>query len=470
MGRSRVSGVLHWGDTVGSMRFAAPVVRRLVDHCALRLVLAAGLVTVACSSNNSNGPHATGVLSITITAPAGVAGAVTVTGPNNFGAQLSTSGTLTGLAPGEYTIRADSVVTPDALVGTRTDTASVAPSSVTVSSRGTATATVAYTIARAHGVMLVGSWDNNNVVVYSADQLRSAIAGHNVTPIAALGGLHSPSRMDLDPDGDVWVGNDFSDTIAMFTPEQIIGGASAPARVIVDSGMFWHGVRFDTHGNMWVLTDNSLDMFAPNQVAAGGIQAPSLVITLGSNFSPVDIVFDSAGSAWVSDQHSVVIWKVTAAQLTSSGSPVPVDTLDMKKIPVSVPGGMVLDPAGNLFVAIGGYNWLIEFTASQLAAGGTPTPVRSGNFGAISTPYSLAFDQSGDLWVSLFNANTVADYTPGTIAALTSSNSFLRGQTYIGGSPATRGILFDPAPSVPAGLSTTRLRQSARITTARERS
>jgi hypothetical protein len=83
----------------------------------------------------------TGSLRITISGlPAGLSGAVTVGGPNNFSRQLTETGTLSGLVPGAYSVQATPVVS-----GSTTFTPSVARPGVDVVAGATAAVTVSYT-------------------------------------------------------------------------------------------------------------------------------------------------------------------------------------------------------------------------------------------------------------------------------------------------------------------------------------
>jgi hypothetical protein len=86
-----------------------------------------------------------GELAVTVSGlPTGTPAAVTVSGPNSFSAALTGTRSLTGLAPGTYTIAATSVVA----AGT-TYTASLSRPTVPVVAGGTATVTVSYTAVAA---------------------------------------------------------------------------------------------------------------------------------------------------------------------------------------------------------------------------------------------------------------------------------------------------------------------------------
>lgn len=121
----------------------------LADRARLFLLLLYALLGAACSGGGGNpgltgggvtpGP-ATGSLALVISnLPAGVPGAVRVTGPANFSLDLTQSHTVANLAPGTYGITASSVSSGGA---------SYAPhppsQSAEVAAGGRATATVAY--------------------------------------------------------------------------------------------------------------------------------------------------------------------------------------------------------------------------------------------------------------------------------------------------------------------------------------
>jgi secreted PhoX family phosphatase len=98
---------------------------------------------------------------------------------------------------------------------------------------------------------------------------------------------------------------------------------------------------------------------------------------------------------------------------------------------------IAFDANGNLWVANGGqanYSSVVEFSAAQLAASGSPAPnvTLTPNAGSLNQPAGLAFDASGDLWVSNMGANTVVEFTPSQIA---SSGSPTPGVTVSGPSP-----------------------------------
>jgi hypothetical protein len=106
-------------------------------------------IMLACRSDSSGSGTTTGSLSLTLTGvPAGAVATLQLTGPGGFVRQLTSSGTIAGLAPGVYQLAAPAIVT----VGI---TMQGAPSlqSITVVAGGTATASVAF--APGSGTLLI---------------------------------------------------------------------------------------------------------------------------------------------------------------------------------------------------------------------------------------------------------------------------------------------------------------------------
>ncbi|MDQ2889784.1 MAG: hypothetical protein M3R65_04390 [Gemmatimonadota bacterium] len=111
--------------------------------------LAAALMIMACgggggsdgSSLTPTGPGATGSLNVVVAGlPGNRVPSITVAGPNSYSSTLAAAGTLSGLAPGSYTITPG----PVADVGL---TYVTAPVTATVTANATASASVSYALA-----------------------------------------------------------------------------------------------------------------------------------------------------------------------------------------------------------------------------------------------------------------------------------------------------------------------------------
>lgn len=356
----------------------------------------------ACDSSKHMAPAPTGSLSVTITSANGATPAVVVTGPNSYTKTLSATTTLSDLTLGSYTIVADSVVTPDSVVGSIIDTGHVSVASVTVTANQTATATVGYGMKSRMG----GIWFANNgygtIPELSATQLR---ASGTVDPADTLvTPLNGPAGLALDPSGNMWESSygDSSRKLLMYTPAARNSGAAAPSLVLRSTAIGdGENITFDAHGNLWVADcDGALEEFTPSQLAAGGNQTPAVVINGGSVLScPWALAFDAQGNVWVADEDENHVVEYSASQLTTSGTPTPADTIGATGNSLDDPTGVAFDANGNLWVANSG-NTVVEFTSAQLTAGGAPTPTT-----ALTLPNGVegdgaAFDNRGTLWVT----------------------------------------------------------------------
>jgi len=117
------------------------------------VAVAAGETAVAAFAVNC--AATTGNLTVTITGlPAGATANVTVSGPNGFSRAVTATETLTGLAPGGYTVAAAEVTS-----GSTSYAPSPASQTVTVAAAGTASASVTYTAAAAPSLDLrIDGW------------------------------------------------------------------------------------------------------------------------------------------------------------------------------------------------------------------------------------------------------------------------------------------------------------------------
>jgi sugar lactone lactonase YvrE len=169
---------------------------------------------------------------------------------------------------------------------------------------------------------------------------------------------------------------------------------------------------------------------APSQIdgfnlpSAGGNIAPSPILTSNASNSinqPYNLVPDVAGDLWVANwgngtQAQSSVAKFSAAQLQAGGTPTPITTLSGPSI--VGPVGLAFDADGDLWVSNFSLNSLIEFTAAQVAAGGSPTPVKtiSGANTGFNGPETCNFAANGDLWVSNAHGNNVLAFTPAQLA------------------------------------------------------
>lgn len=130
-----------------------------------------------------------------------------------------------------------------------------------------------------------------------------------------------------------------------------------------------------------------------SQVPSGGGVATTFATGLAD---PMGIAFDSAGTLFVSNQHSGVIDTVSSTGTVTPYTTVPVITFGL--------GGMIADSAGDLYVSQQNAGIIDEIT---------PSKVISTYATGVGNPQGLAFDSSGDLFTADSSTGTIYKIAPG---------------------------------------------------------
>jgi hypothetical protein len=166
------------------------------------------------------------------------------------------------------------------------------------------------------------------------------------------------------------------------------------------------GLISATTGN--ITTPGFITVYRPG--AYGNVH-PEAVIKKGVD-GPLGMVVDSSGNLWVANGLGNTVVEFDRAELAKA-SPAPTVTL---RIP-NCPTGVAFDPSGDLWV---GTNCgpaprgaVKEFTQAELAKSGSPAPVFTLN----EEDCRFAFDSSGDLWEgSGGSSNTLSEWTKAQLA------------------------------------------------------
>ncbi len=165
------------------------------------------------------------------------------------------------------------------------------------------------------------------------------------------------------------------------------------------------------------------------------------------------LAFDSSGNLWVSVVWSGTVVEFTAAQLATGGTKTPA----VEVTGLSAPAGIAFDRSGNLWVASNGDDRIVRVNAAHLAASGSGADlaVSSVSGGAVSTaltaPLGIAFDGGGNLWVN-YNG-TIAELPASALAG--SGTATVEPPVQLVTDPAAlpTGIAFDEAGGLWLGYS-----------------
>ena len=280
----------------------------------------------------------------------------------------------------------------------------------------------------ATGITFDGSADlwvsnntNNTVVEFQAAQLASSGAPVPHVTVSANGtSLDGPRHLAFNG-ANLWVANYANNTVVEFLAAHIAATGSPAADVTLSatagSLSAPYGLVFDGSGNLWVSNAGAdgLVEFQAAQITTTGAPVPHVSLTPTGYAGPNDLAFDTGGNLWAPLAYADTVVELGSGQLTASGSPTPAVVLSATNpAPINNPYGVAVDGAGDLWEAnfVGGT--LAMFTPAQVAAGGAPVP--SVVITGINNPTGLAFDRAGDLWVVDYSAGTLSELTPAQLA------------------------------------------------------
>jgi hypothetical protein len=400
----------------------------------------AALAGCGSGTGGTTGP-ASGALVVAVSAPTGILGEVTVSGPGGYAATVTSTDTLRGLSAGSYTVTAASEMTTDSLVSMEI-VGTISNGPIVVSAGHTASVSIYYVVRAGTGALWIG-WGFAADVATGSTSPQLAVAGsERPTHIIGTGGNASGevtgSAFDLA--GNLWIADFAAGHVEEFTTEQLTSGASTPAVVLTFAAPNdpW-GLAFDASNNLWVsfYSSNAVVEFGVSQVDGfrGTVANPTPQVTLTVP-GALGLAFDPKGALWVAAYNDSTIYEFPSSAFESGGRPA--DSLTSTAL-TSVTG-VTFDATGNLWAATE-RGLLVNYAAAQLAASAPPIAPHE-TIAASSRAYRFdqtAFDNSGNLWATTESADVV-EYSPAQLAA--------------GGSPVPARTLTIPNEGITAGTYT----------------
>jgi hypothetical protein len=264
-----------------------------------------------------------------------------------------------------------------------------------------------------------------NVVEFLPTQLMSGTsdqAPHRSINSTVFG---APQGVTFDAFGNLWVidggtvstGGTVKPALERFSASQLaaLGTNSAPApSVLLHSNVFTFPQQavFDSFGNLWVSDNgsNAIYVFTPLQLAAGSADAvPVVTITSTPALQgPLGITFDAKGDLWIANNASTTIYEFAASELpANSGSfdlTPSVILSDDGKGSIQGPWALIFDSKGDLYSSnANAPDTIVVFAPSSLTASGSPVPVitiapsSDSSDSTLAAPNGIAFDNLGDL-------------------------------------------------------------------------
>lgn len=267
--------------------------------------------------------------------------------------------------------------------------------------------------------------NGTNVLEFIPSQLSST----STTMVPHLannsGSFGAPQGVAFDAAGDLWVidggtvaaGGNVKPGLFAFTPAQLsaLGTNKTPTpNITINSASFAFPQQavFDANGNLWVSDNisNAVFVFTPAQLATSNANAaPNITITSNPAFTgPLGIAFDAAGDLWVANNATTTIFEFNANHLPKTSTTVtlaPDVTLsDDGHGSIQGSWALVFDSTGNLWSSNANPpNTVVEFAKANLTASGSPTPAVTlspttiGGNSTLNAPNGIAFDNLGDL-------------------------------------------------------------------------
>jgi sugar lactone lactonase YvrE len=250
----------------------------------------------------------------------------------------------------------------------------------------------------------------------------------------------------------LWIANfGASQTAVEYTAAQLASPTSATAATVIALGTAENaGAAFDASGNLWLSKFGAATVVEYSASALTAARTPTAAVALSANAgslsNPAGLAFDSSGDLWIVNSSAATVVEFTPSQLASSGSPTPAVTIGASSASLDEPFGIAFDASGDLWVSnIGGS--VVEFTPSQLTASGTPTPtvILTSASGSLNGPLMIAFDAAGRLWVANgdHDQNSVVAFSPSQLAASGSPTPVVTLSANAGSLDGPAGLAFD---------------------------
>ena len=240
-----------------------------------------------------------------------------------------------------------------------------------------------------------------------ASQLATTGAQEPATRLStSSANLFRLNSVAFDSHGMMWVASEDDSLLLAFTSENNGGSGFTTPKVVIGSvnrsiaGPT--GIAFDRDHGLWVASfaSGKLVHYSASQLAKSGSPAPSVVIT--GIRQPTSLAFDVSGALWVTDLFANTISRYLPSQLLSSGEKQPAIVLSANGVSIAHPTGIAFDAANNLWISNAADDAVVGFRPPQLTATGAPKPFVTvkPTETSINGPAGLAFDSFGNLWVA----------------------------------------------------------------------
>jgi hypothetical protein len=338
-----------------------------------------------------------------------------------------------------------------------------------------------------YGDLWVADYANNRVLEYACTASGSCVNGNNATLVlgqdsftdstyaTTQSGLFEPAGVGFDSHKDLWVADLSNNRILEYActasgscvngnnATLVLGQDSftASTEATTQSGLFEPaGVGFDSQGDLWVADWANNRVLEYACTASGScVNGNNATLVLGQDsftasteattqsglFEPAGVGFDSQGDLWVADwaNNRVLEYACTASGSCVNGNNATLvlgqgsftTSIDSTtQAGLSFPHGVGFDSQGDLWVADGANNRVLEYacTASGSCVNGNNATLVIGQDSftdstyartqaGLSFPHGVGFDSQGDLWVADEDNNRVLEYAQAQLTVTATS-------------------------------------------------
>jgi streptogramin lyase len=211
------------------------------------------------------------------------------------------------------------------------------------------------------------------------------------------GGLHGPSALAIDQNGNVWIA-DYFGAVTELSPQ---GQALSPASGFTGGGLNeCYGLTIDNNGNVWVTNEQSAGSVNSGLGSLTELSSAGQILSGAHGFSgggidfPVAAASDANGNIWISNYGSS-----SASLLANSGAPVS-GSNGYGNGQLNFPVAIAVDGNGNAWLANQSAN-----TITRINADGT----QATSFSCCSAASGLAIDRYGNTWATNFLSDSVSE-------------------------------------------------------------